>query len=135
MSLPPAFLEGINGVLFVLFFWVMFWFAYDIFSVRRESGSWRITYREAAASIACLVAFFGDWIIRGSVWYYRHLENDGLHTAELMKLTTFTITVGVGVMIAGCACIIHHLSPNGLGRLPWAIAVSSSLFIWIWLAF
>lgn len=134
MSLPGYFLESINGILFVLFFWVITWFAYDIISVKRQVGSWRKTYDESAASIACLIAFSGDFIIRGSVWWYRHLENDGHYVKELMQITTLTITIGVGIMIAGCACIIHHLSPPVLGRLPWGIAVLSALLIGIGLA-
>lgn len=126
-TLPPTLLEVINGTLLVLFLWVMFWFGYDIYSVSREVGEWRRAYRESAASIACFVAFLGDSIIRGSVWYYRHLQSDGVDVKELEKITTLSIAVGVAIAICGCACIIHHLAPSRLGRLPWAIAVLTAL--------
>lgn len=134
MKLPGPFLEAINGVLVILFFWVGAWFAYDIWMVRITTGSWRATHREAAASIACLVAFSGDIIIRSSVWWYRHLENDGHPTEDLLQIATLTITAGVVVMIFGCACIINYLSPPALGRAPWAIAIISALMIGIGLA-
>lgn len=133
-TLPPIFLEFINGTLLVLFVWVVFWFGYDIYSVSRTVGSWRRTYEESAASIACLVAFTGDSIIRGSVWYYRHLQNDGVDVNELEKITTLSISVGVVIAIFGCGCIIHHLAPPSLGRLPWAIAVLTALAFGIGLA-
>lgn len=134
MSLPVPFLEAINGILLTLFIWVILWFGYDVFSVRRETGSWSATYREAAASIACAIAFTGDLIIRASVWIYRHIENDGPVPKDLMQMTTLTITIGVAVMIVGCACIIRHLSPPGLGRAPWAIAVLTALLFGIGMA-
>lgn len=133
-TLPPVFLELINGTLLVLFFWVVFWFGYDIYSVSRSVSSWRQTYEESAASIACFVAFTGDSIIRGSVWYYRHLRNDGVDVSELEKITTLLIAMGVVIAIFGCGGIIHHLAPPSLGRLPWAIAVLTALAFGIGMA-
>jgi hypothetical protein len=133
-TLPPLFLELINGTLLVLFFWVVFWFGYDIYSVSRSVGSWRQTYEESAASIACFVAFTGDSVIRGSVWYYRHLQNDGIDVSELEKIMTLLIAMGVVIAIFGCGCIIHHLAPPSLGRLPWAIAVLTALAFGIGMA-
>lgn len=133
-TLPPYFLEAINGTLLILFLWVIFWFAYDIYSVSQTVNSWRRTYEESAASIACLVAFFGDSVIRGSVWYYRHLENDGIPVSSIEKIAKLTIAIGVLVSIWGCGCIIQHLSPPALGRAPWVIAVITALAFGIGLA-
>ena len=133
-TLPPTFLEFINGTLLVLFLWVMFWFGYDIYNVKKEIGDWREAYDESAASIACFVAFFGDSIIRGSVWYYRHLENAGVAVKDLEKITTLSIAVGVVISIFGCGCIIHHLAPTALGRAPWAIAIGTALVFGLGLA-
>lgn len=134
MNLPGPFLEAVNGIVSILLIHVIAWFVYDIVYVYRETASVKSTYREAAASIACAVAFGGALIVRASIWWYRHLENDGLMTSQVLQWTTLYITIGVGVSILGCACIIDRLSPNRFGRWPWATAILSSLVIGIWTA-
>lgn len=134
MNLPGPFLEAVNGIVSILLLHVIAWFLYDIFFVYKVTNGWRQFYREAAASIACAVAFGGVLIVRASIWWYRHLENDGLMTSQVLQWTTLYITIGVGVSILGCACIIDRLSPNRFGRWPWATAILSSLVIGIWTA-
>lgn len=126
-SLPGHLFEAINGTLSVLFFWVIVWFLYDIFYVWRDKRNLCQAYSEAAASIACLVAFSGDLVIRSAVWWYRHLDNDGKMTETLLAMTKTIVGVGVTIAILGCACIIRHLAPPYLGRLPWIIAIVTSL--------
>lgn len=131
MILPGAFFEAINGILAVMFAWVIAWFLYDVISVFRIYGLRRSFYEEAAASIACLIAFAGDLLIRGAVWWLRHLDNDGLATQATRGLSLSVVAVGLLVSIVGCACIIRHLAPNQLGTWPWLLAVATALALGI----
>lgn len=131
MILPGAYFEAINGILAVMFAWVIAWFLYDVVSVFRIYGPRRPFYEEAAASIACLIAFTGDLMIRGAVWWLRHLDNDGLATATVRNISLSVVSLGLVVSIVGCACVIRHLAPNRLGAWPWLLAGTTALALGI----
>lgn len=127
MTLPGPFFEAINGILGMMFAFVVAWFLYDVWWVFRAYGLRPAFYREAAASIGCAVAFTGDFIIRIPIWWYRHQANDGLATKEAEAIVLTMVSIGVIVAIIGCACVIRHLSPDRLGYWPWLSAVVIAL--------
>ncbi len=80
------------------------------------------------ASIAISVTIFGEVIVRGWVWYLRHLQNAGIDTTFLTGMPSMMVPI-VGTLIEafGMLCMIRVFAPDKWGDYAWlacgAIAV------------
>jgi hypothetical protein len=118
--MTPTFLEGLNGTLFVLLIFACFMFGIYIAREMIENGYQR-TRLQAAISI--VVFFTGEAVIRGWVWYWRHLEN---RSADISWMDHHpALLVGLFIQILGVICVIRVFAPDSWGRNIWFV---SSLF-------
>jgi hypothetical protein len=120
--LTPKFFEAMNGTLFVLLLFAVVMFG--VYSVREMiiNGFSRTRLQ---ASIACGVTFLGDAVIRGWVWYWRHLENAGVSNDWMEHHPT--LVVGLVFEILGIICVIRVFAPDRWGRNMWVISTLVSI--------
>lgn len=135
MTMSPQFLEAMNGFLLVDLLAIVWLFFRYIAQGFYEYG-WHSGRRQRAAAIGVFTLILGDFIIRLSVWTWRHVINtSGSIDRDLEAILNFGTTFGVAVAAIGGACIIRYFSPARWGEWPWilvtAVAASwSSYMVW-----
>lgn len=112
--LTPKFLEAMNGTLFVLVLFAATLFAVFIVGEIVKNGFRRSTLRY---SISIFVFLVGEGIIRGWVWWWRHLQNIG---ADVRWMDGHPmLSIGAFTQILGVICIIRVFAPDGFGSYAW----------------
>jgi hypothetical protein len=115
--LTPTFLEGMNGTLFFLLMFACFMFGVYI---AREAISNGYQRNRLQAAIAVFVFFCGEAMNRGWLWYWRHLENNGMDASWMMK--HHVLLVGAMIQTLGVICVIRVFAPDAWGRNIWLIS-------------
>lgn len=115
--LTPQFLEGMNGTLFMLLIFACFMFGLYIVREMVVNGYQR-TRLQAAISI--FVTLSGEALIRGWVWWWRHIENTGGDAAWMGKHPV--LLYGALIEIVGIMCVIRVFAPDSWGRNIWLVS-------------
>jgi hypothetical protein len=138
MTLSPYFLEALNGFLLVQFFFIMWLFARYIIQGVYTYG-WTEGRRQRAAAIGVFTLVTGDFIIRLSVWLWRHgVNTDNPPGPAGEVLLTAGTAVGVVIAAFGGACILRYFSPSRWGEWPWitvTIAAFTFSIVMAWVDF
>lgn len=116
--LTPRFLEGMNGALFIEVAFACFMFGLYICREVLRNGFVR-TRLQAAISI--FVFLSGEAVIRGWMWWWRHLENQGLSTEWMNHHPV--LLVGATLQMLGVVCVIRVFAPDSWGRNIWFMSV------------
>lgn len=131
MQLSPQFLEAINGAAFVIYVGVLLFFVKYIVAVwtsgkRRTLRGW---YEEVAGAIAIIVLVLGDALIRGPVWFLRHMANDGRDVTSVVAPATIVIIAGATLVIVGGVCIVRQFAPKRCEIIaPMLLALCALVF-------
>jgi hypothetical protein len=126
MIFSPQFLEAVNGVLLIIFLGILICFLRYIIEGFRELGM-KLGYRQRRGAIGFAVLVLGDTLIRGSVWFWRHLENHQMPIAHHKELLTATTAAGLLVAVWGGICILRHFAPDWMGAWPWIVTLSVAM--------
>jgi hypothetical protein len=114
--LTPRFLEALNGTLFNLLLFGSFMFGVYMLREIRMNGFQRARL-QAAISIFVLIS--GEAVIRGWIWYWRHLDNTGQPVGWMSNHPT--LVLGAAWEIIGIICVIRVFAPDTWGRNVWVV--------------
>lgn len=116
------FLEGFNAFLFVLSAGAFLQFLRYMYLKRAEG------YVYLRPAIALLMVWLGSTIVRGDVWWTRHLINNGQPTA----LHTWNLILGGSLLGAGILCSIRVFSSDECGDRAWIITLICAIIATVW---
>lgn len=133
MALSGRFLEVVNGVLLVIYLGII-WFFYR--HVIDRAWSYRsmpfrafLAQPDVEGALAVLMFTVGATLIRGPVWWLRHLENHGYSGAALQDTMTVLICIGLTLNVIGGIWIIRAFSPQRCGWSgPAALTAAALVF-------
>jgi len=130
--LNSGFLEALNGVLFMLSAAAAFVFGRYVLTEAMAAGVWpRRWPSKAQAAFGLLIVFVGEAIIRGWIWWWRQLLNDGEDASWMAGYPI--LAIGGATSAVGILCIIRHFSPDEWQDRAWLItllfAIATGLLI------
>lgn len=137
IEIPGRLLEFINGVHFVVCAGLVIFLA--AYMARKcLTRGFKIT-PELKLGWALTIFATGDTIIRGTVWYSRHLANQILagspgDVAAVVNGAvwpgTFTAITAAGTILGcwGGLCALRVVTPRESGEWPWLLVLTVALF-------
>lgn len=127
--LPSELLEFINAYLLVIYVSMALIVALYIRRTLRNTSqpTWRslLTWPELKFAMSIFLLVAGDAMIRGPVWWWRHVVNHGGDGAPLYSSTLYVTTVGMVICAWGGVCAIRVMSPKRWRQWPWVMAVTA----------
>jgi hypothetical protein len=137
LDIPGQVLEFVNGSLFIVCVGMMLfigWYLLARLTVYRFRVRPFIHSSETKLALALLVFALGDAVIRGPIWYWRHLLNHHGDSAatEMTDLFTFIVTDGAVLCLVSGIVVIRLMVSYKLGEWPWlAVAVLAIMFSFV----
>jgi hypothetical protein len=122
--LTPKFLEGMNGALFIELTFALIMFGLYIGRETLRNGFVRARLQ---AAISIFVVLAGEAMIRGWVWWWRHLENAGQSSAWMSHHPV--LLIGASVEMLGVVCIIRVFAPDDWSRSAWFTSAVAAITI------
>ncbi len=124
LDIPGQVLEFVNGSLFVVCVgMVLFigWYLLARLTVYRFRVCPFLRSSETKLALALLVFALGDAIIRGPIWYWRHLINHhgDASATDMTDLFTFIITDGAVLCCLSGIVVIRLMVSYRWGEWPW----------------
>lgn len=123
--LNPLLLESINGTLAVSSLILLFVFGrYYLLPEATDRG------KQVVRALA--VFFFGECMVRGWIWLWRHQLNDGVDVAWMNSYPMPII--GGSIALFGVVCLIRVFSSALWPMWVWATAVFSTVVVIVLMA-
>lgn len=124
--LTSVFLEALNGVLFILSVAAVLVFGRYVALQMVCAGLWPRSWEsKTKAAFGLLIVFSGEAIIRGWVWWWRHLLNEG---EDVGWMTGYPVLlIGAAVSATGILCVIRHFSPEAWQNKAWAFTLGLAI--------
>lgn len=123
--LPGELLEFINAYLLVVYTAMILVIARYI--ARMAAGEERlrdvIGWPEFRFALAILLVAAGDCLIRGPVWWWRHVVNHGGDGSFIYSYGIYETTLGMMICIWGGVCAIRMMSPKRWKGWPWVATI------------
>lgn len=127
-DIPDQVLEFINAFLLVVCFGMVMFIS--LYLLRRLSsnkyhiGSF-IRSSEIKLAVALAIFAFGDTVIRGPVWYMRHLIVHGAPPDQpSTSFFVFIMTIGTVMCCWGGVCAMRLMVPQRWGEWPWMLVTT-----------
>lgn len=115
------YLEFVNSVTTILALGALAAFLSYLYSVRHRE------YYEHRPFIGITIFMFGESIVQASLWYDRHIMNNGGTTDPI----TFLLSNAIGrfFVFVGFACIIRVYFPERFGHQAWIVCMLASFVV------
>jgi hypothetical protein len=119
-SVPAQLFEHINALLTFLSLELLFICARYFVIEYREHGFDR---QRMHAAIAVGVMMFGNTLLRGWVWWLRHLQNRGMDSTHMVDMPLGLVPlIGTAVQVVGLLLMIRALAPDACGNRGWVVS-------------
>ncbi len=142
-ALPSWLVEASNGTLIIVLMWMIIFDALYIFHKVRDRGGfvsvirswWRAGHPppELKAAIALMVLFVGSELRTYALWWFRHMQNQGIDTEPFREIGIAMLVAGTAAAVWGGMCWLKVIMPADLPRGTWfllsAIAVGFAIIM------
>lgn len=137
------FLEFLNGLWSLFSFYLVAWLTYYIYTncptTRNKHGYrvsnilfsyWRNAPPYIRVAVATITFHFGDMMVRGSIWWWRHELN--VHNTDFWLYVQPIVMIGSMMACIGLLCKVRVFSEPRFGIGPWLSAALIALFVGAW---